>query len=97
MDLLRGFDDIGVSGASRLGRQCDMLSFGFFHRLPRWLSFERGEYYANPQNAFWKIVAGRVPGLPSVSRSSVCLFPSNLARAADSIIISFGHIPKTAR
>jgi double-stranded uracil-DNA glycosylase len=33
--------------------------------LPGRLSLERGEYYANPQNAFWKIVAARVPKLPS--------------------------------
>jgi hypoxanthine-DNA glycosylase len=33
--------------------------------LPGRLSLERGEYYANPQNAFWKIIASDVPGLPS--------------------------------
>jgi TDG/mug DNA glycosylase family protein len=33
--------------------------------LPGRLSLERGEYYANPQNAFWKIVAARMPDLPS--------------------------------
>ncbi len=33
--------------------------------LPGKLSLERGEYYANPQNAFWKIVAARLPELPS--------------------------------
>lgn len=54
-----------------------MLSFGFppvsspsarvlvLGSLPGLLSLERGEYYANPQNAFWKIVAAQVPGLPS--------------------------------
>jgi hypoxanthine-DNA glycosylase len=54
-----------------------MLSFGFppvsspcsrvliLGSLPGRLSLERGEYYANPQNAFWKIVAARVPELPS--------------------------------
>jgi TDG/mug DNA glycosylase family protein len=54
-----------------------MLSFGFppvsspssrvliLESLPGRLSLERGEYYANPQNAFWKIVATRVPELPS--------------------------------
>jgi TDG/mug DNA glycosylase family protein len=54
-----------------------MLSFGFppissplarvlvLGSLPGQLSLERGEYYANPQNAFWKIVADRVPRLPS--------------------------------
>jgi double-stranded uracil-DNA glycosylase len=33
--------------------------------LPGRLSLERGEYYANPQNAFWKIVAARIPELPT--------------------------------
>jgi TDG/mug DNA glycosylase family protein len=33
--------------------------------LPGRLSLERGEYYANPQNVFWKIVAARIPGLPA--------------------------------
>jgi TDG/mug DNA glycosylase family protein len=54
-----------------------MLSFGFppvsspssrvlvLGSLPGRLSLERGEYYANAQNAFWKIVAARVPELPS--------------------------------
>src|ERR1700761_7099064 len=54
-----------------------MLSFGFppisspsaevliLGSLPGRLSLERGEYYANPQNAFWRIVAGRTPDLPS--------------------------------
>jgi double-stranded uracil-DNA glycosylase len=54
-----------------------MLSFGFppisspssrvliLGSLPGRLSLERGEYYANPQNAFWKIVAARVPDLPA--------------------------------
>lgn len=54
-----------------------MLSFGFppvsspssrvlvLGSLPGRLSLQRGEYYANPQNAFWKIVAARVPELPS--------------------------------
>jgi hypoxanthine-DNA glycosylase len=53
-----------------------MLSFGFppvsspsacilvLGSLPGRLSLERGEYYANPQNAFWKIVAARVPNFP---------------------------------
>ena len=48
-----------------------MLSFGFppvsspsaralvLGSLPGRLSLERGEYYANPQNAYWKIVAAR--------------------------------------
>jgi TDG/mug DNA glycosylase family protein len=54
-----------------------MLSFGFppvssptarvlvLGSLPGRLSLERGEYYANPQNAFWKIVAARIMDLPS--------------------------------
>jgi hypoxanthine-DNA glycosylase len=54
-----------------------MLSFGFppisspsarvliLGSLPGRLSLERGEYYANPQNAFWKVIAARVPNLPS--------------------------------
>src|ERR1700689_3267826 len=54
-----------------------MLSFGFppisspsarvliLGSLPGRLSLERGEYYANPQNAFWRIVAARVPDLPT--------------------------------
>lgn len=33
--------------------------------LPGRLSLERAEYYANPQNAFWKIMAALVPDLPS--------------------------------
>src|ERR1700735_3158061 len=33
--------------------------------LPGRLSLELGEYYANPQNAFWKIIAARVPDLPA--------------------------------
>jgi TDG/mug DNA glycosylase family protein len=54
-----------------------VLSFGFppisspsarvliLGSLPGRLSLERGEYYANPQNAFWKIIAARVPELPA--------------------------------
>jgi double-stranded uracil-DNA glycosylase len=54
-----------------------MLSFGFppvsspsahvllLGSLPGRLSLERGEYYANPQNAFWRIIAARVHELPS--------------------------------
>ena len=54
-----------------------MLSFGFppisspsarvliLGSLPGRLSLERGEYYANPQNAFWKVIVARVPELPS--------------------------------
>jgi TDG/mug DNA glycosylase family protein len=54
-----------------------MLSFGFppvsspaarvlvLGSLPGRLSLERGEYYANPQNAFWKIVAAQIPDLPA--------------------------------
>jgi TDG/mug DNA glycosylase family protein len=33
--------------------------------LPGRLSLEQGEYYANPQNAFWRIIAARVPDLPA--------------------------------
>lgn len=33
--------------------------------LPGRLSLERGEYYANPQNAFWRIMAARIPALPA--------------------------------
>lgn len=64
-----------------------MLSFGFppvssptssvlvLGSLPGRVSIERGEYYANPQNAFWKIVAARVPELPSdyPSRAAVLI------------------------
>ncbi len=32
--------------------------------LPGRISLHRNEYYANPQNAFWKIVALRLPHLP---------------------------------
>jgi hypoxanthine-DNA glycosylase len=32
--------------------------------LPGRISLDRGEYYANSQNAFWKIVAARVGQLP---------------------------------
>jgi len=52
-----------------------MLSFGFppisspaarvliLGSLPGRRSLERGEYYASPQNAFWRIVAAQVPQL----------------------------------
>jgi TDG/mug DNA glycosylase family protein len=54
-----------------------MLSFGFppisspsarilvLGSLPSRVSLERGEYYANPQNAFWRILAARAPELPA--------------------------------
>jgi TDG/mug DNA glycosylase family protein len=32
--------------------------------LPGRLSLERGEYYANSQNAFWRVVSTRLPDLP---------------------------------
>jgi TDG/mug DNA glycosylase family protein len=63
--------------STRRERQLTMLSFGFppvsspsarvllLGSLPGRLSLERGEYYANPQNAFWKIVAARIPDLPA--------------------------------
>jgi TDG/mug DNA glycosylase family protein len=35
------------------------------------MSLERGEYYANPRNAFWKIIAARAPELPSDYASRV--------------------------
>ena len=53
-----------------------MLSFGFppasspsarvllLGTMPGRVSLERDEYYANRQNAFWKIVAARLPDLP---------------------------------
>jgi double-stranded uracil-DNA glycosylase len=68
-----------------MGRQLAMLSFGFppisspsarvliLGSLPGRLSLERGEYYANPQNSFWKIIADRVPGLPSDYTSRVAI------------------------
>ena len=49
-----------------------MLSFGFppiasprvrvlvLGSLPGQISLTRGEYYANPQNVFWKIVAAQI-------------------------------------
>jgi len=63
------------------------LSFGFppvsspsarvliLGSLPGRLSLERAEYYANPQNAFWKIIAARVPDLPPdyASRAAVLI------------------------
>lgn len=33
--------------------------------LPGGLSLARGEYYANPHNAFWKIIAAGISGLPA--------------------------------
>jgi double-stranded uracil-DNA glycosylase len=55
-----------------------MLSFGFppvssplakvlvLGSLPGRLSLEKAEYYASPQNAFWKIVASYFPELPAI-------------------------------
>jgi double-stranded uracil-DNA glycosylase len=66
-----------------------MLSFGFpsisspsarvliLGSLPGRLSLERGEYYANPQNAFWKIIAARVPELPADYAGRVRALTSN--------------------
>jgi hypoxanthine-DNA glycosylase len=60
-----------------------MLSFGFppisspsarvliLGSLPGRLSLERGEYYANPQNSFWRIMAAGFPELPSGYASRV--------------------------
>ena len=54
-----------------------MLSFGFppvaapgarvliLGTLPSRISLDRGQYYANPQNAFWKIMATGIADLPS--------------------------------
>jgi TDG/mug DNA glycosylase family protein len=54
-----------------------MLSFGFppvaspsarvlaLGTLPSQKSLERAQYYANPQNQFWKIAAVHVPALPA--------------------------------
>jgi TDG/mug DNA glycosylase family protein len=76
MHLVRGFKDQAFR-QGLLGRQLVMLSLGFppvsspssrilvLGSLPGRLSLERGEYYANPQNAFWKIVAAQMPELPS--------------------------------
>ena len=64
-----------------------MLSFGFppisspsahvliLGSLPGRLSLERGEYYANPQNAFWKILAAHAPELPAVDDSIFNRYP----------------------
>ena len=42
--------------------------------LPGQVSLTRGEYYANPQNAFWKIVATRFPDLsPDYARRCAAL------------------------
>jgi hypoxanthine-DNA glycosylase len=68
---------IGLCADAPILRQLIMLSFGFppvssptarvlvLGSLPGRLSLEHGEYYANPKNAFWKIVAARIMDLPS--------------------------------
>jgi TDG/mug DNA glycosylase family protein len=62
-----------------------MLSFGFppisspsariliLGSLPGRLSLERGEYYANQQNSFWKIIAARISDFPPEYASRVAL------------------------
>ena len=68
---------IGSGADAPILRQLPVLSFGFppvsspsarvlvLGSLPGRMSLERGEYYANPQNAFWKIVAAHLARLPS--------------------------------
>jgi TDG/mug DNA glycosylase family protein len=68
---------VAVAFESLLRRQSRMLSFGFppistpssivliLGSLPGRLSLEHGQYYASPRNAFWKIIAERIPDLPS--------------------------------
>jgi TDG/mug DNA glycosylase family protein len=43
--------------------------------LPGRLSLERGQYYANPQNAFWRMIAARIQNLPDdyVSRAGALI------------------------
>src|SRR5580698_3478275 len=62
-----------------------MLSFGFppisppsarvlvLGSLPGQLSLERGEYYANPQNSFWKVIASQASELPDDYSGRVCV------------------------
>ena len=69
-----------------------MLSFGFppiaspsalaliLGSLPGRLSLQRSEYYANPNNAFWKIVTTQIPDLPcEYSLRVAALITQNIA------------------
>jgi G:T/U-mismatch repair DNA glycosylase len=69
-----------------------MLSFGFppiaspsaraliLGSLPGRLSLQRSEYYANPKNAFWKIVTTQIPDLPcEYSLRVAALIAQNIA------------------
>jgi TDG/mug DNA glycosylase family protein len=66
-----------MPGGASTKSELQMLSFGFppissttarilvLGSLPGRISIERGEYYANPQNAFWKIMGARIGDLPA--------------------------------
>jgi double-stranded uracil-DNA glycosylase len=69
-----------------------VLSFGFppvssprarvliLGSLPGRLSLQNGEYYANPRNAFWKIMAVGIPDLPIDYRGrSIALIERGIA------------------
>ena len=53
--LSRGFPPISSPSAR-------LLILG---SLPGRLSLERAQYYANPHNSFWRILATRIPDLPA--------------------------------